>query len=79
MLAFITIYLSRDSDFIVCLEPQWALAFVRVVKRDGHSCFGDSSLSVLIHQILEIGRTYLEDGDVCRCVRMFVQKICSMT
>lgn len=55
------LYLSCDRDFVVGLEPKRTLALVCVVKCYGHRGFGDAGLTVLVHQILEIGRSHLGD------------------
>lgn len=49
------INLSCHCDLVVCFEPERTLAFVGVVKRDGYSCFGDTTLSIFVHQVLEVG------------------------
>ena len=40
------------------------LFLVSVIEGDGHSRLGDSSLPVLVHQLLQVGRPYVgEVGD----------------
>lgn len=53
-------YLSCYGDLIMRLKPQWTLFLVGVVKGDGHSCFGDPSQTIFVHQILEISGTNLQ-------------------
>lgn len=52
--------LSCHCDLVVCFKPKRTLAFVGVVKRDGYSCFGDTTLSIFVHQILEVGGSDLK-------------------
>lgn len=52
--------LSCHCNLVVCFKPKRTLAFVGVVKRDGHSGFGDTTLSVFVHQILEVGGSDLK-------------------
>lgn len=51
--------LSGDCNFIMCFETQRTLAFVGVVKRNGHCGFGDTSLSIFVNQILKIRGSHL--------------------
>lgn len=53
-------YLSCYGNFIMRLKPQWTLFLVGVVEGDGHSCFGDPSQTIFVHQILEISGTNLQ-------------------
>lgn len=43
----------------MCFKPQRTLAFVGVVKGNGHSGLCDATLSVLVHQVLEVGGSHL--------------------
>lgn len=51
--------LSGDRDLIVGFKTQRTLAFVGVVKSNRHSSLGDSTLSIFINQVLEVGGSYL--------------------
>lgn len=51
--------LSGDRNLIVGFKTQRTLAFVRVVKGNGHSSLGDATLTVFVNQVLEVGGSYL--------------------
>lgn len=46
----------------MCFKAQRTLAFVCVVKSDGHSGLGDTSLPVFVDQVLEVGGSNLSSG-----------------
>ena len=47
--------LPGDGDLIIVLVTKRRLFLVSVVKCDGDGGFGDSSLTVLVDQLLEVG------------------------
>lgn len=51
--------LSGNGDLIVGFKAQRTLALVGVVKSDGHCGLGNSSLSILVHQVLQVGGSHL--------------------
>lgn len=51
--------LSGDRDFIVGFKAQRTLAFVGVVKGNRDSGLGDTTLSIFVNQVLEVGGSYL--------------------
>ena len=51
--------LSSDSDLIIMFISQWRLFLVSVVKCDGDSCLGHTSLTILVHQLLEVGCSHM--------------------
>lgn len=51
--------LSGDGDLVVGFKTQRTLAFVGVVKGNGHGGLGDATLSILVHQVLEVGGSHL--------------------
>lgn len=53
--------LSCDGDLIVCFEPKRTLAFVGVVKGNRHRGFGDTTLTIFVNQVLEVGGSHLSN------------------
>lgn len=56
---FLSPHLSSDSDLIMGFKPQRTLAFVGVVKDYRHCGLGDATLSIFVHQVLEVGGSHL--------------------
>lgn len=52
-------HLSGDGDLIMGFKPQRTLAFVGVVKGNRHSGLGDTTLSIFVNQVLEVGGSNL--------------------
>lgn len=53
--------LSCDGDLIVCFKPKRTLAFVGVVKGNRHRGFGDTTLTIFVDQVLEVGGSHLSN------------------
>ena len=51
--------LSGDSHLIIVLISQWRLFLVSVIKCDGHSGLGDTSLTILVDQLLQVGSSHM--------------------
>ena len=49
--------LPGDGDLVIMLVTERRLLLVSVVKCDGDSGLGDSSLTVLVDKLLEVGRS----------------------
>lgn len=62
--------LSGDGDLIMGFEPQRTLAFIGVVKGNRHSGLGDATLSVLVHQVLEVGGSHLSSENERRILEI---------
>lgn len=46
-------HLTRDSDFVVMIKTNWTGLLVFVVEDYRYSCFGDASLTLLVHKVLQ--------------------------
>ena len=46
-------HLTRDSDFVVMIKSNWTALLVIIVEDYRHSCFGDTSLTLLVHKVLQ--------------------------
>ena len=47
-------HLACDSDFVIVIKANWTVLLVFIVEYDRHSCFGDASLTLLVHQLLQV-------------------------
>lgn len=46
-------HLTRDGEFVVVIKPNWTVRLVLVVEDYRYSCFGDASLTLLVHKVLQ--------------------------
>ena len=46
--------LTCHCDFLVLLITHRALRGIRVVEHQSDTCFGDTSLTLLVHQLLQV-------------------------
>lgn len=46
------LYLSSDGDLVKLVVSNRTLFFIRVVEDEGYTCFGDTGLSLFVHELL---------------------------
>lgn len=46
-------HLTRDGEFVVMIKANWTVLLVFVVEHYRYSCFGDASLTLLVHEVLQ--------------------------
>jgi hypothetical protein len=61
-----SVYLSGNSDFIIHFISHWALLFIGVIKRYADSGFGNTSLAILVYQLLQVSSPHLLDKEEFR-------------
>lgn len=63
--------LSGDGDLIMGFKTQRTLAFVGVVKGNRHRGLGDTTLSIFVNQVLEVGGSHLSSEDETKRYTLF--------
>ena len=53
-------HLPGDGDLIIVFIAQGRLFLVSVIKCDGDGCLGHSSLTILVHQFLQVCGSHLQ-------------------
>ena len=47
-------HLTCDGEFVVMIKANWTVLLVFVVEDYRYSCFGDASLTLLVHKVLQV-------------------------
>lgn len=47
-------HLTCDCNFVIMIKANWTVLLVFIVENNRNSCFGDASLTLLVHQLLQV-------------------------